>query len=86
VQSRGQIVRLSVKKYEVLRALAENVDRPVTKAHLLRVVWGERGLDRLAYLRVAIRDLRRQIEDDPSHPRYIVTEPGIGYRLAVNLS
>ena len=83
VRLRGQVVRLSVKRYEVLRILAENIDRPVASEEILRAVWGARGRGRLPYLRVTVRELRVRLEADPSQPRHIVTEPGIGYRLAV---
>src|ERR1700693_1302752 len=79
----GQQVRLSVKPYEVLRVLAEGVGKVITHQEILRAVWGKRGMVRVSYLRVAIRMVRRQLEADPTHPRCILTEPRVGYRLNI---
>jgi two-component system, OmpR family, KDP operon response regulator KdpE len=81
VRLRGQEVHLPVKLYEVLRVLAEGVGRVRTREEILRAVWGARRAERIEYLRSAIRELRRKLEADPAHPRYIVTEMGVGYRL-----
>jgi two-component system, OmpR family, KDP operon response regulator KdpE len=86
IRRRGQEIHLSVKLYEVLHVLAENAGRVLTHAEILRAVWGERSAGRIEYVRVAIRKLRRQLEADPAHPRYILTEPGIGYRLELRKS
>jgi len=83
VRLSGRQVRLSVKPYEVLRVLAEGAGRVITHREILRAVWGKRSVDRVTYLRVAIRMLRGQLEVDPAHPRYIVTEPRVGYRLDI---
>jgi two-component system, OmpR family, KDP operon response regulator KdpE len=83
IRLRGREVRLSVKLYEVLRVLAEKPGRVLTHEEILRRVWGRQSAKRVDYVRVAVRKLRRQLEIDPSHPRYLVTEPGIGYRLEV---
>jgi two-component system KDP operon response regulator KdpE len=79
----GQQVRLSAKPYDVLRVLAEGAGKVITHQEILRAVWGKRCMDRVPYLRVAIRMLRRQLEADPTHPRYILTEPRVGYRLDI---
>jgi two-component system, OmpR family, KDP operon response regulator KdpE len=81
VRLRGQEIHLPVKRYEVLRVLAEGAGKVLTHEAVLAAVWGPRHADRVEYLRVAIRDIRRKLEADPIHPRYIVTEPRVGYRL-----
>ena len=76
-------VRLSKKEYDILRELAVQGGRVLTHRHLMRVAWGsETGTD-VQYLRVYIRQLRLKIEQSPNQPRYILTEPGVGYRLSV---
>ena len=76
-------VRLSRKEYDILRELAVHAGRVLTHRHLLRVAWGsETGVD-VQYLRVYVRQLRLKIELSPERPRYILTEPGVGYRMAV---
>lgn len=77
----GREVHLTPTEYEVLKYLAMNAGKVVTHRTLLRAVWGPQYEDEAHYLRVFIGQLRRKIEPDPSRPRYVVTEPGIGYRL-----
>lgn len=74
-------VHLTPTEYEVLKYLALNAGKVVTHRTLLRAVWGPHYEDEAHYLRVFINQLRRKIEPDPSRPRYLLTEPGIGYRL-----
>lgn len=81
ISCRGQEVRLPVKLYDVLRVLAEGAGKVLTHEDILRAVWGADHVDRLNYVRVAIQKLRHKLEPDPSHPRYILTETGVGYRL-----
>jgi two-component system, OmpR family, KDP operon response regulator KdpE len=83
ISSRGQDVHLSVRLYEVLKVVAEGAGKVLTHEEILRAVWGGRHANRLQYLRVAIQELRRRLEPDPARPRYILTETGVGYRLAV---
>jgi two-component system, OmpR family, KDP operon response regulator KdpE len=83
IRLRGQEIRLSAKLYEVLRVLAEDAGRVLTHEEILRAVWGGHSPERVEYVRVAVRKLRRQLETDPTRPRYISTEPGVGYRLEV---
>jgi two-component system KDP operon response regulator KdpE len=79
----GIKVKLSKKEYEILRELVVHAGKVITHGHLLRVAWGtETGVD-VQYLRVYIRQLRQKIEPAPAQPRYILTEPGVGYRLSV---
>lgn len=83
VRSHGRDVHLSVKPYEVLRVLAEGAGKALTHEEILCAVWGRNRADRIQYLRLAIRELRSKLEVDPAHPRYILTETGVGYRLEV---
>jgi two-component system KDP operon response regulator KdpE len=77
----GQLVQLTPHEFALLRALARNPDKLMTHAVLLREVWGRAYGDESHYLHVYVSQLRRKLEDDPARPRYIVTEPGAGYRL-----
>ena len=67
--------------YDILRLLAQNVGKVLTHRQLLQQVWGQPYGEDLHLLRVNISNLRRKIEPDPSRPRYILTEAGVGYRL-----
>jgi two-component system KDP operon response regulator KdpE len=74
-------VRLTRTEFEILATLAENADRVVTSRQLLEEVWGPDQAQDTQALRVHLSHLRRKIEEHPSTPRYIVTEPGVGYRF-----
>ena len=58
-----------------------NPGRLITQKHLLQEVWGVTSSNKTNYLRVYMAQLRRKLETDPSHPRYLITEPGMGYRF-----
>jgi two-component system sensor histidine kinase KdpD len=77
----GKPVHLTPKEYAVLAELAKHRGRLLTHAQLLRTVWGPAQEKQIDYLRVAIRALRQKLEAEPSRPRLILNEPGIGYRL-----
>lgn len=77
----GKSVALTPREFDLLWALSEKPGRVMTHAALLETVWGPAHRDDLDYLRVAIRSLRKKVEADPSNPRLIVNEPGVGYRL-----
>ena len=77
----GEEVHLTPTEYTLLLTLARNVDRVVTDAMLLREVWGPQYGDEDHYLHVYVARLRKKIEHDPQSPRYLRTEPGVGYRL-----
>ncbi|HUG06782.1 MAG TPA: response regulator transcription factor [Candidatus Limnocylindria bacterium] len=77
----GEELHLTRTEYELLCALARNADRVVTDAMLLREVWGPAYGDEDHYLHVYVARLRKKLERGPRRPRYIVTEPGVGYRL-----
>jgi two-component system KDP operon response regulator KdpE len=76
-----QEVTLTPTEYDLLRVLAAHADRVLTHRQLLRQVWGVAYEQETHLLRVNVSNLRRKIEPDPSRPRYVVTEPGVGYRL-----
>jgi two-component system KDP operon response regulator KdpE len=77
----GQVVTLTPTEYDLLRLLVRHAGKVLTHRQLLREVWG-RGYEQETHmLRVNISNLRRKIEPDPARPRYIRTEPGVGYRL-----
>jgi len=81
VSLRSQEVTLTPTEYELLRALAQHAGRVLTHHQLLRQVWGASYEPETHLLRVNISNLRRKLEPDPSRPQYILTEPGVGYRL-----
>ena len=83
VTLRDAEVHLSRKEYDILSFLITHAGRVVTHQQILRAVWGKAYPTQVQYLRVYIRLLRQKIEPDPTRPRFILTESGIGYRLAV---
>ncbi len=83
VVTRGQSVRLTPKEFDLLHYLASNLNKPVAHRKLLQTIWGAEYGEEVEYLRVFVSQLRKKIELDPAHPRFIVTEPWVGYRLAV---
>jgi two-component system KDP operon response regulator KdpE len=79
----GAEVRLTPKEYDILRLMVLHPGRVLTHQFLLREVWGPTYVGQSHYVRVFIGTLRQKIEPDPTQPRYILTEPGVGYRLQV---
>jgi two-component system KDP operon response regulator KdpE len=77
----GVLVHLSPKEFDLLAFMMQNQDSPLMHARLLRSVWGPEYGNELEYLRSYVRMLRKKIEDDPSNPEYILTEPWVGYRF-----
>ncbi|MGC4190516.1 MAG: response regulator transcription factor [Thermomicrobiales bacterium] len=77
----GEAVHLTPTEFDLLRVLATNAGRVMTHRQLLEQVWGGYAAENSPQLRVYINYLRRKLEDDPAHPRLILTEPGIGYRF-----
>jgi two-component system KDP operon response regulator KdpE len=77
----GEDVHLTPIEFDLLATLAEHPGRLVTHRQLLQQVWGPAYEDETHYLRVHFAHIRAKIEPDPSSPRYVITEPGIGYRL-----
>jgi two-component system KDP operon response regulator KdpE len=77
----GEHVHLAPKEFEVLKALIANQGRPVSHRRLLQSVWGPEYGEETENLRVVINQLRKKIEKDHSQPKYILTEPWVGYRF-----
>jgi two-component system, OmpR family, KDP operon response regulator KdpE len=77
----GRRVQLTPNEFELLRVLAQNEGKLMTHPAILREVWGPAYGTESHYLHVYISQLRRKLEDDPARPRYLLTEPGAGYRL-----
>jgi two-component system KDP operon response regulator KdpE len=78
----GQEIKLTPKEFELLSCLARNAGRVVTHKQILTAVWGPAHTEHTQYLRVYIGHLRQKIEQNPDDPRVVLTEPGIGYRIA----
>jgi two-component system sensor histidine kinase KdpD len=77
----GKEVHLTPKEFTILAELAKHPGRVLTREHLLRTAWGPAQENQTEYLRVAIRSIRQKLETEPSEPRLILNEPGVGYRL-----
>jgi two-component system, OmpR family, KDP operon response regulator KdpE len=77
----GRIVKLTPTEYELLRYLALHAGKPVTHSTLLRQVWGEYAVGDKYNTRYVVAQIRKKLGDDPANPRFIVNEPGVGYRL-----
>ncbi len=76
-----RLVHLTPTEYELLRYLAVHAGKPVTHSMLLRQVWGEHAVGDTYNTRYVVAQIRKKLEDDAAQPRYIVNEPGVGYRL-----
>jgi two-component system, OmpR family, KDP operon response regulator KdpE len=83
VTSGGERVQLTPHEFDLLALLARNPGKLLTHSAILREVWGPRYGRESHYLHVYVSQLRRKIEPDPTRPRYVITEPGAGYRLVV---
>ncbi len=77
----GGDVKLTRKEFEVLALLAHHAGRLVTHKQILTTIWGPAYADHTHYLRIAVGHIRDKIGDDAANPRYLMTEPGVGYRL-----
>ncbi|MEU5509071.1 response regulator [Streptomyces fungicidicus] len=77
----GKEVRLTPTEWHLLEILVTSPGRLITQKHLLKEVWGVSQSSKTNYLRVYMAQLRRKLEKDPSHPRHLITEPGMGYRF-----
>jgi two-component system KDP operon response regulator KdpE len=82
VTVRGEQVHLTPTEYRLLSTLVKHAGRVLTHQALLKEVWGPHDVHETHYLRVYMAQLRQKIEADPTRPRYLVTEPGVGYRLS----
>jgi two-component system KDP operon response regulator KdpE len=76
-----QELKLTPHEYEILRFMTQNAERVLTHRQVLAAVWGPEDVEETQYLRVHVSHLRQKIEDNPARPRFIVTEPGVGYRF-----
>jgi two-component system KDP operon response regulator KdpE len=77
----GEDISLTPTEYDILRLMVTHAGKVLTHGQILKQVWGIAYLEQPHVLRVNISNLRRKIEADPSRPRHIITEPGVGYRL-----
>lgn len=82
VKKSGNPVRLTPKEFELLHHLMAHAGVPITHSKLLRAIWGPEYGSELEYLRTFMRQLRMKLEDDPSAPVYLLTDPFVGYRFA----
>jgi two-component system KDP operon response regulator KdpE len=81
VQKAGRPIHLTPKEFEMLHYLMSHAGAPIPHARLLKSVWGPEYGNELEYLRTFVRQLRKKIEDDPRHPRYLLTDAYVGYRF-----
>ena len=81
VHARGQEIRLTPKEFDLFVYMARHPSRVITHRTLLEAVWGEASQEQPEYLRVFMGQLRKKLEPDPSNPRFLVTEPWVGYRF-----
>ncbi|MEU0413536.1 response regulator [Streptomyces griseorubiginosus] len=81
VHRAGRDVRLTPTEWHLLEILVTSPGRLITQKQLLQEVWGVSQSNKTNYLRVYMAQLRRKLEADPAHPRYLITEPGMGYRF-----
>ena len=84
VRVHNQEAKLTTTEYEILRMLVLHAGKIVTQRQMLTEIWGPSAAEQTQYLRVYIAQLRKKLEDDPSRPKLIQTEPGVGYRLKIH--
>lgn len=78
----GEEIRLTPKEFELLLFFAQHPGRVLTHRAILKAIWGPHAVDQPEHLRVLVGSLRRKIERDPARPKYLLTEPWVGYRFA----
>jgi two-component system KDP operon response regulator KdpE len=78
----GEEIRLTPKEFELLLFFAQHPGRVLTHRAILKAIWGPHAVDQPEHLRVLVGSLRRKIERDPTRPKYLLTEPWVGYRFA----
>ena len=81
VDRKGSTVRLTPTEWSLLEMLVRQSGKLVTQTQILTDIWGPASTEQTHYLRVYLAQLRRKLEPDPAHPRYLITEPGLGYRF-----
>lgn len=84
VKANDEKIKLTPKEYAVLTLLARNAGKVLTQNYILKELWGPYYQEESQYLRIYIMQIRKKIEDNPSNPTIIITEPGIGYRFVVD--
>ncbi len=82
VYRQGEEVRLTPKEFDLLALLAQRAGQVVTHRTILKAIWGPNAVDQPEHLRVLMGQLRKKLERDPARPRYLLTEPWVGYRFA----
>lgn len=83
LEKQGKSIHLTRRQCEILQFLMTNCDKPIGHEELLNTIWGKNCTDRVDYLRTFVRQIRMRIEDNPSRPRYLLTEQNFGYRFTV---
>jgi two-component system KDP operon response regulator KdpE len=81
VKKYNNIIKLTATEYSLLTLLAKNDGKVLTHKYILKLVWGPAFANETQYLRVFVAQLRKKIETNPNHPKYILTESGVGYRF-----
>ena len=81
VKKNEELIRLTSTEYNLLALLVRNEGKVLTHQYLLRAIWGPGFINQSQYLRVFIAQIRKKIEEDANHPRYLLTESGVGYRF-----
>ncbi|HKE61441.1 MAG TPA: response regulator transcription factor [Nitrospira sp.] len=84
VSLEGQLVKLTPTEYDLLKYMIEHAGKVLTHRMLLQEVWGQAYVDQAQYLRVFVGQLRKKIEKHPGRPRFILTDPGVGYRFCID--
>ena len=84
VMCNGKEIKLTATEFKLMAYLAANADRVLTHQAILRHVWGAEYAEHTEYLRVYIAQVRKKLEANPNQPKYLLTEPGIGYRFLTN--
>jgi two-component system KDP operon response regulator KdpE len=77
----GTLIALTPTEYDLLKYLIEHAGKVLTHRMLLEAVWGSAYTDQTQYLRVFVGHLRKKLESEPTRPRFILTDPGVGYRF-----
>jgi len=81
VRKNNEHIKFTATEYALLSLMARNCNKVLTHPYILKEVWGPSFIDQAQYLRVFVGQIRKKIEDDPNHPKILITEPAIGYRF-----
>ncbi len=85
VRVKDKLVKLTPTKFDLLKYMIQYIGKVLTHRTLLTAIWGEAYADQAQYLRVFVGQLRKKIETNTARPRYILTDPGVGYRFALDI-